>query len=85
MAIKKENIFLNCGFINIQSVGNKTLEIRELINERKYDILSLAETWLNEYDKAIITEMTPHTHSFLHIPRQGRGGGRRNLSSKMFL
>ena len=70
-----DNILLNCGFINIQSVGNKTMEIRELINDRKFDILSFAETWLNEHDKAKIAEMTPHTHTFLHIPRQGRVGG----------
>lgn len=67
--------FLKCAFINIQSVGNKTLEIRELITDGKYDILCLAETWLNEFDMAKIAEMTPQTHSFLHVPRQGRGGG----------
>ena len=74
MAIK-DILSLKCGFINIQSVGNKTMEIRELITEIKFDILSLAETWLSELDSAKITEMTPSTHSFLHIPRQGRGGG----------
>ena len=41
---------IKCGFINIQSVGNKTLEIKELINDNKFDILALAETWLSGYD-----------------------------------
>ena len=29
---------LHCGLVNIQSVGNKTINIRNLINEAKFDI-----------------------------------------------
>ena len=53
---------IKCGFINIQSMGNKTHEINELIIYRKFDILALAETWLSEYDKAKICEMITSKH-----------------------
>ena len=66
---------LKCGLLNIQSVGNKTMEIRSLINDEKFDILALTETWLGEYDKAKIKEMTPTTHTFVHIPRKEKKGG----------
>ena len=38
---------LNCALVNIQSVTNKTIEIRELIAEKSLDILALTETWLS--------------------------------------
>ena len=69
------NQFLKCGHINIQSVRNKTQEIRELIVDECYDIFCVTETWLNELDTAVIREMTPLTHSFFHLPRINRVGG----------
>ena len=69
------NNFLKCGLINIQSVRNKTYEINELITDESLDILCLTETWLNEFDSAVIKEMSPYTHSFLHLPRNNRVGG----------
>ena len=66
---------LNCGLLNVQSVGNKTLDIYELIIDKKLDVLALTETWLNMYDTAKIKEMTPNTHTFIHIPRSGKRGG----------
>lgn len=66
---------LHCGFVNIQSVGNKTIEIRELIVEKSFDVLAIAETWLGVNDKAKIHDMTPSTHTFLHVPRANRRGG----------
>ena len=75
MDINTEYSQIKCGFLNVQSVGNKTVEIRNLINEDSLDILALAETWLGEWDKAKIQEMTPTTHTFLHVPRKGRRGG----------
>ena len=75
MAIDTDKSSIKCGFLNIQSVGNKTLNIRDLIKDNNFDIFALAETWLNEYDNAKIREMTPVTHSFLHVPRVDRRGG----------
>lgn len=63
------------GLLNTQSVGNKTFEIREMINSEKYDLLAVTETWLDELDTAKISEMTPLTHTFLHIPRKAKRGG----------
>ena len=66
---------LRGGLINIQSVSNKTIQIREMINDRAFDIVALTETWLMESDSAKINEMTPFTHTFHHIPRVGKRGG----------
>ena len=67
---------LNCALVNIQSVGNKTHELRDYINDNKLDVLMLTETWLHKIETAKIKEMTPDTHTFLHVPREdGRGGG----------
>ena len=66
---------LRGGLINIQSVSNKTIQIREMINDRAFDIVALIETWLMESDSAKINEMTPFTHTFHHIPREGKRGG----------
>ena len=75
MATDPDNSNIRCGFLNIQSVSNKTFDIYDLINDNNFDVLALAETWLNEYDNAKIREMTPATHSFLHVPRKNRRGG----------
>lgn len=67
---------VNCGLLNVQSVRNKTLEIRDTINEKKLDLYAVTETWLSNCDNAVIEEMTPVTHSFINNPRnEGRGGG----------
>lgn len=37
---------MSCGLVNLQSVGNKTIEIRELIDQLEFDIFfMIAETW----------------------------------------
>ena len=35
---------IKCGMVNAQSVGNKTLKIRELFDKDKLDILCITET-----------------------------------------
>ena len=74
MAIRNES-FIKCGYINIQSVGNKTMEIKDLIGDKQFDVFAITETWLCENDKAKILEMTPGSHTFLHNPRNDRRGG----------
>ena len=64
------NQFLKCGLINIQSVRNKTQEIRELIVDECYDIFCVTETWLDELDTAVIKEMTPLTFFFSFTENQ---------------
>ena len=77
---------LNCALVNIQSVGNKTHELRDYINDNKLDVLMLTETWLHKIETAKIKEMTPDTHTFLHVPREdGRGGGSWDLYLELSL
>ena len=81
------NMNLKCGLINIQSVGNKTIKIRNLINELDLDVLLLSETWLqgNISDSSRIKELKPCTHNFYHIPRKNKvGGGVGAVVSKSF-
>ena len=61
------NMKLKYGLINIQSVGNKTTKIRNLINEQEFDVFLLTETWLqgNISDSSRIKEMKPCTHNFV--------------------
>ena len=68
---------LHCGLVNIQSAGNKTINIRNLINEAKFDIFILTETWLwvDVSDSSKIKEMTPKTHTFYHLHRVEKTGG----------
>ena len=81
------NMKLKYGLINIQSVGNKTTKIRNLINEQEFDVFLLTETWLqgNISDSSRIKEMKPCTHNFYHIPRKNKiGGGVGAFVSKSF-
>ena len=82
MAYKNKQI--NCGLLNVQSITQKTTEIRELITEKSFDILALTETWLSESDTCKIVDFLPQTHMFYHVPRLGRGGGVGIILSKRF-
>ena len=44
-------VFLKCGLINIQSVRNKTHEIRELIVDESFDILCFRSVAPRIYNK----------------------------------
>ena len=68
---------LLCNLINIQSVGNKTNTIKNLIYDQNLDICMLTETWLsnNVSDCSKINEMTPKSYNFYHIPRESKSGG----------
>ena len=78
---------LPCKLINIQSIGNKTNKIRNLIVDQNLDICMMTETWLsgNVSDNSKINEMTPKSHKFFHIPRiNKRGGGVGILVKKIY-
>ena len=78
---------LPCNLINIQSIGNKTNKIRNLIVDQNLDICMMTETWLsgNVSDNSKINEMTPKSHKFFHIPRKNkRGGGVGILVKKIY-
>ena len=65
------------GLLNIQLVSNKTIQIREMIDELRLDFFILTETWLRNGigDESKINEMTPLTHVFHHKPRENKTGG----------
>ena len=78
---------IKCGMVNAQSVGNKTLKIRELFDKDKLDILCITETWLKPViDDAKINEMVPESYTSVHKMRncQNRGGGVSIIISKKF-
>ena len=75
---------LHCGLVNIQSIGNKTIKIRNLINEAKIDIFILTETWLWGDVSGCSKEMTPKTHTFYRFPRVQKTGGVDVFVSKSF-
>lgn len=79
------NVSIKCALVNIQSVRNKTFNLRDLIDDERLDILAITETWFSDSDLAVISEMTPDTHMLLHTTRQNaRGGGVGVFISKAF-
>ena len=62
--------------LNTQSCRNKCTEIRDLIEEKKIDVLCITESWLKDSgDEAYISAMCPATHKVASFPRVGRSGG----------
>ena len=56
------------------SLRNKTLLVRDYVDDCSADIVALTETWLGDEDKASVSELCIDTFSFAHQPR---GGARR--------
>ena len=63
--------------LNVRSINNKTLCIREFIIDNNLDILFLCEAWLGtDYDETSISEFLPPGYKLLHQARiNQRGGG----------
>ena len=58
-------------------MGNKTIKIRNIINDENLDACMLTETRLKGDigDSSKIKELTPKTPYFFHTPRSGKSGG----------
>ena len=86
MVLMPYNPQISGGLLNIQSVTDKTIAIKEFISEKNLDFLVLTETWLNGdvTDRPKIKDMTPQSHKYVHKPRKTRGGGVGVLLSKAF-
>ena len=41
---------LSCGLVNVRSVKNKDIWLKQLLSEDQIDICILTETWLNKND-----------------------------------
>ena len=61
---------------HIQSIKNKTFQIKEFISDNKLDFCLLTETWLSDNNIFIMTEATPPGYVLKAANRiDKRGGG----------
>ena len=60
-----------CNMINIQSVGNKTNIVRNLLIDQKLDILLLTETWLSNNTYIHILRLFPPIRGVANIKKKG--------------
>jgi len=64
------------GWLNVQSLTNKTDAVSELVVDRSMDVLALTETWHSASDDVRLRLATPEGYSVVEVARgAGRGGG----------
>ena len=64
--------------LNVRSIKNKTMAVKDFVVDQDIDILALTETWLRpgNIDDVEIRTLCPTGYRFLHVPRgHSRGGG----------
>ena len=64
--------------LNVRSINNKAMAVKDLVVDPDVDILAMIETWLRagNHDDIVMGTLCPNGYRFLHVPRpQGRGGG----------
>ena len=64
--------------LNVRSIKNKAMAVRDLVVDQDIGILALTETWLRpgNIDDVEIRTLCPTGYRFLHVPRgHSRGGG----------
>ena len=64
--------------LNITSIKNKTMAVKDFVVDQDIDILALTETWLHpgNIDDVEIRTLSPTHYRFLHVPRgHSQGGG----------
>ncbi|GFS01956.1 endonuclease domain of the non-LTR retrotransposon LINE-1 [Elysia marginata] len=67
---------IRIGYINAQSIRQKTAELKDIVEEYDIDIMVITETWMRAqgYDH-YITQLTPPDYTFKSYPRKDRVGG----------
>ena len=75
LIIDQEQKDTPCILLNVRSVRNKTLHIREHLLDINADMFLITETWLNSNSDSTIIALTPPDFSFLGIHRDGKRGG----------
>ena len=76
------------GVVNAQGCKGKTDQIQQLINENKYDIFDVTESWLKEDDplsQTILNEMFANEFKTNLFSRESRKGGGIIIASKKSL
>lgn len=63
------------GWLNVQSINNKTTTVRELVEERKYDVFVATETWHHMHEASLKHASGPAYSISAHSRESGRGGG----------
>jgi exonuclease III len=63
--------------LNVRSIKNKALIIKEFVVDNDIDILALTETWLNPgaINHSTINSICPTGYLFQHVSLEKRGGG----------
>ena len=64
--------------LNVRSIKNKTMAVKDFVVDQDIDVLALTETWLRpgNIDDIEIGILCPTGYRFLHVPRgHSRGGG----------
>ena len=67
--------YLKLCTVNIRSMRSKSASVFDFISENKADLYAFTETWLTDNDSALIHDIVPAGHRFVHCPRTGRRGG----------
>ena len=65
------------GWLNSQSLRNKTVAVRELIKDRSLDVLALTETWHTDSKDVCLPLATPEGYAITEVARSSgsTGGG----------
>jgi len=66
---------LAVGWLNVQSLRNKTDTVRLSITERSLDVLAMTETWHVSSDDACLRLATPEGYAVVDAARTSRHGG----------
>ena len=63
------------GWLNVQSLTNKTFIVSDIITERSLDVFALTETWHTDSNDVRLRLATPDGYAVVDAARQhGRGG-----------
>ena len=68
---------INAATLNVASLTNKADHLLDVFNDLDLDIICLTETWLLDSDRAVISQLTSDSITFIQLNRPGphRGGG----------
>ncbi|XP_041464616.1 uncharacterized protein LOC121415481 [Lytechinus variegatus] len=74
-SISTHSSYLQLCTVNVRSVRSKSASLLDFVCESKADLYAMTETWLTDNDSAIIHDIIPDGHRFVHCPRTVRRGG----------
>jgi len=66
---------ISIGWLNVQSLRNKTDAVEKLVRDRSLDVLALTETWHTDSDDVCLRLATPGGYAITDVARGHAGGG----------